>query len=69
MSRSCKPGMWCKSASSAINHLFVKSCISSVSRNLCLIFMPNNEIPEKNRNIVQIKKVKDHGENGCCGAE
>lgn len=33
-----------ESASSGINHSFVKSCISSVSRNLCVILTPKSEI-------------------------
>lgn len=67
MNRSCKPEMCSESASSVINHFFVKSYICSVSRNLCLIFTPKSEISEKSGNIVQVKEVKGHSRNGCWG--
>lgn len=44
-----------------MNHLSVKSCISAVSKNLCLSFMPQRESPE------EYMGVKDHGGRAVVG--
>lgn len=53
--RNCEPRVCFESDSSMMNHLSVKSYISSVSKNLCLSFTPQSQSPEENMG------VKEHG--------
>lgn len=59
--RNCEHRVRFESVSSMMNHLSVKSCISAVSENLCLSFMPQRESPEENMG------VKDHGGRAVVG--
>lgn len=58
--RKCEHRVCLESASSMMNHLSVESCISAVSENLCLSFMPQSESPEN-------MGVKDHGGRAVVG--
>lgn len=65
--RNCEHRVCFESASSMMNHLSVKSCISSVTKNLCLSFTPQSESPEENTNALQRERNKDHGRRAVVG--
>lgn len=65
--RNCEQRVCFESASSMMNHVSVKSCISSGSKNLCLSFTPQTESPEENRNALQRERAKEHGGRAVVG--